>query len=69
VLREFGTEIGEDMPIHVWDSSADQRYMVLPQRPAGTEQMTEEELAALLTRDAMIGVTLVPEPPSVTVGT
>ena len=62
VLREFGTGIAEDVSIHVWDSSADQRYMVLPQRPAGTEGMTEEELAALLTRDAMIGVTVVPEP-------
>lgn len=63
VLREFGTEIDDGMSIHVWDSSADQRYMVLPQRPAGTEEMTEDELAALLTRDAMIGVTLVSEPP------
>jgi nitrile hydratase len=65
VLREFGTEIGADVSIHVWDSSADQRYMVLPQRPAGTAGMTEDELAALLTRDAMIGVTLVTEPPQV----
>ena len=69
VLREFGTEIDEAMPIHVWDSSADQRYMVLPQRPAGTEHMSEDELAALLTRDAMIGVTLVREPPRVPAGT
>lgn len=65
VLREFGTEIEEGVSIHVWDSSADQRYMVLPQRPAGTEGLTEDELAALLTRDAMIGVTLVTEPPRV----
>lgn len=62
VLREFGTEVDESVSIHVWDSSADQRYMVLPQRPAGTEGLTEDELAALLTRDAMIGVALVPEP-------
>jgi nitrile hydratase len=68
VLREFGTQIDEGMSIHVWDSSADQRYMVLPQRPAGTEGMSEDELAALLTRDAMIGVTLVAEPPRVQAG-
>jgi nitrile hydratase len=68
VLREFGTEIAKDTAIHVWDSSADQRYMVLPQRPAGTESMTEEELAVLLTRDAMIGVTIVPEPTQVGAG-
>ncbi len=56
VLREFGLELDEGVTIHVWDSSADQRYMVLPERPAGTEGMSEEELAALVTRDAMIGV-------------
>lgn len=56
VLREFGLELGDDVTVHVWDSSAEVRYMVLPARPAGTEGMTEEELAALVTRDAMIGV-------------
>ena len=56
VLGEFGLELGEDVTVHVWDSSAEVRYMVLPERPAGTDHMTEEELAALVTRDAMIGV-------------
>ena len=59
VLREFGLELDEAAAVHVWDSSAEQRYMVLPQRPAGTDQMSEEELAALVTRDAMIGVAAV----------
>ena len=56
VLREFGLELDDDVKVHVWDSSAEQRYMVLPERPPGTEDLTEEELAALVTRDAMIGV-------------
>jgi nitrile hydratase len=56
VLREFGLELDEAVTVHVWDSSADQRYMVLPERPAGTEDLSEPELAALVTRDAMIGV-------------
>ena len=56
VLREFGLEIDESITIHVWDSSAEQRYLVLPERPAGTEHLSEDELAALVTRDAMIGV-------------
>lgn len=59
VLREFGLELGDDVRIHVWDSSAEQRYMVLPERPAGTDHLTEEELAALVTRDTMIGVSKV----------
>jgi nitrile hydratase len=59
VLREFGLELGDDVTVHVWDSSAETRYMVLPERPAGTEGMTEEQLAALVTRDAMIGVATV----------
>ena len=62
VLREFGLEIGEDVAIHVHDSSSEVRYMVLPERPAGTEGLTEEELAALVTRDAMIGVARVQPP-------
>ncbi|PYQ69832.1 MAG: nitrile hydratase subunit alpha [Acidobacteria bacterium] len=56
VLREFGLELSEETEIHVWDSTAELRYMVLPERPAGTEHMTEDELAALVTRDAMVGV-------------
>jgi nitrile hydratase len=56
VLREFGLEVNEATEIYVWNSSAQTRYLVLPERPAGTEQMTEEELAALVSRDAMIGV-------------
>ncbi len=59
VLSEFGTEIPEDVEIRVSDSTAIQRYLVLPQRPAGTEDFTEEQLAAMVTRDAMIGVTKV----------
>lgn len=56
LLAEMGTEIPADVAIHVWDSSAEVRYLVLPQRPPGTEAMSEDELAALVTRDAMIGV-------------
>ena len=56
VLREFGLDLPEDVEVRVWDSTAEIRYLVLPERPAGTEKMTEEELAALVTRDAMIGV-------------
>jgi nitrile hydratase len=56
VLREFGLELPEDVEVRVWDSSAEIRYLVLPERPAGTEGLSEEELAALVTRDAMIGV-------------
>jgi nitrile hydratase len=60
ILREFGTQVGEDVEVHVWDSTAELRYIVLPERPAGTENMTEAELAALVTRDAMVGVAKVP---------
>ena len=56
VLQEFGLELDETIEIRVWDSSAEIRYMVLPERPAGTEGMTEEELVKLVTRDSMIGV-------------
>jgi nitrile hydratase subunit alpha len=56
VLREFGLELDESVTVHVWDSSAEQRYMVLPERPPGTEGMNEDQLAALVSRDAMIGV-------------
>ena len=62
VLREFGTEIGADVGLRVWDSNAEVRYMVLPERPAGSEDLDEEGLAALVTRDAMIGVSKIPSP-------
>jgi nitrile hydratase len=56
VLREMGLDLPADVEIRVWDTSADTRYMVLPARPAGTEGWSEEKLAALVTKDAMIGV-------------
>jgi nitrile hydratase alpha subunit len=56
VLTEFGVELDDDVELRVLDSTADMRYLVIPRRPAGTEGMSEEELAALLTRDSMIGV-------------
>jgi nitrile hydratase subunit alpha len=56
VLREFGLELSEDVEIRVWDSTAEVRYLVLPERPAGSEKLSEEELAGLVTRDAMVGV-------------
>ena len=59
VLREFGTDLDESIEIRVWDSSAEIRYMVLPERPRGTDRMNEADLAKLVTRDAMIGVTKV----------
>jgi nitrile hydratase subunit alpha len=55
VLRELGLEISEDVEVRVWDSTSEMRYLILPERPAGSEQMNEDELAALVTRDAMIG--------------
>ena len=57
VLREFGLDLDGSVEIRVWDSSADTRFMVLPERPAGTDGMTEAQLADLVTRDTMIGVT------------
>jgi nitrile hydratase len=68
VLREFGLELDEDVAVHVWDSSAEVRYMVLPERPAGTEGLGEAELAALVTRDAMIGVAKVGAPSQAAAG-
>ncbi len=56
VLDEFGTTLGDDVEIRVWDSSAEIRYMVLPERPTGTGDLDEAALAALVTRDSMIGV-------------
>jgi nitrile hydratase subunit alpha len=56
VLREFGTELAADVDIRVWDSTSEMRYLVLPERPVGTDGWSEEALAALVTRNAMIGV-------------
>ena len=56
VLAEFGLMLPDDIEVRVWDSTAELRYLVMPERPAGSEQMSEEALAALVTRDAMIGV-------------
>jgi nitrile hydratase len=56
VLREFGLQLPEDVEVRLWDSTAELRYLVLPERPTGTEGMSEEALAALVTRDAMVGV-------------
>jgi nitrile hydratase len=56
VLREFGLDLPSDVEVRVWDSTAEIRYLVLPERPAGSERLNEEALAALITRDAMIGV-------------
>jgi nitrile hydratase len=58
VLREFGLELGPSVEVRVWDSSAEVRYLVLPQRPAGTDALGEDELAALVGRDSMIGTAL-----------
>ena len=55
-LREFGLDLPEDVEVHVWDSTAELRYLVVPERPAGTEELGEDELAALITRDSMVGV-------------
>ena len=58
VLAELGAALDDGVEVRVWDSSAEVRYLVLPRRPAGTEALTEAELAALVTRDAMVGVEL-----------
>jgi nitrile hydratase len=62
VLREFGLELPEHVEVRVWDSTADVRYLVLPERPAGTERLSEEQLAALVTRDSMVGVAKITPP-------
>jgi nitrile hydratase len=56
VLREFGLEFSDEVEVRVWDSTAELRYLVLPERPAGTEGLSEDALAALVTRDSMVGV-------------
>jgi nitrile hydratase subunit alpha len=62
VLREFGLELTDDVEIRVWDSTAEIRYLVLPERPNGTDGMTEGQLAELVTRDSMVGVAKVASP-------
>ena len=64
VLREFGLELPMDVEVRVWDSTAELRYLVVPERPAGAETLTEEQLAGLVTRDSMIGVAKVSAPPA-----
>jgi nitrile hydratase len=56
VLRELGLELADEVEVRVWDSTAELRYLVLPERPPGTQNMSESELASLVTRDAMVGV-------------
>ncbi|HUP99680.1 MAG TPA: nitrile hydratase subunit alpha [Aeromicrobium sp.] len=62
VLAEMGLDLGPEVRIRIWDSSAEARYMVLPQRPAGTEGWSSEQLVPLVTRDAMIGVARASDP-------
>jgi nitrile hydratase len=64
VLREFGLELPEETEIRVWDSTSEVRYLVVPRRPDGTEGLSEAELAALVTRDSMIGTGLALDPTS-----
>ena len=62
VLREFGLDLPDSVEVRVWDSTAEVRYLVLPERPAGVENMSEEQLAALVTRDTMVGTARVRVP-------
>ena len=62
VLKEFGLHVPDDVEVRVWDSTAELRYLVLPERPAGTERLSEEQLAELVTRDSMIGTGKVQAP-------
>jgi nitrile hydratase len=62
VLKEFGVTVADDVEVRVWDSTAELRYLVLPMRPAGTEHMTEAQLAELVTRDSMIGTGVAQSP-------
>ncbi len=62
LLQEFGLTIADDVEIRVWDSNAELRYMVLPMRPAGTEDMSNEQLAELISRDSMVGTAVVETP-------
>ena len=65
-MKEFGTEIDESIEVRVMDSSADMRYLILPRRPEGTDNMSEAELAKLVTQDSMIGVGLAVSPQAAT---
>ena len=69
VMREFGLNVNESVEVRVLDSTADLRYLVLPQRPPGTEGMTEDELSKLVTRDSMIGVTHAKSPAAAALST
>jgi nitrile hydratase len=62
VMKDFGLEIPPDVEVRVWDSSAEMRYLVIPERPAGTDGMSEDRLADLVTRDSMVGVAKVAAP-------
>jgi nitrile hydratase len=62
VLAEFGTDIPDDVEVRVSDSTADLRFLVLPNRPSGTDNMTEAQLANLVTRDSMIGTSVALKP-------
>lgn len=62
LLAEMGLTLDDDVDIRIWDSSSEVRYFVLPERPAGTEDLSEDELAALVTRDAMVGIAKVAAP-------
>lgn len=62
VLEEFGTRVGDNVEVRVWDSNSEVRYLVVPEQPAGTEHMSMEELAGLVTRNAMIGVEVIKTP-------
>jgi nitrile hydratase len=65
VLKEFGTQLDDDIEVSVWDSTSEVRYLVLPERPEGTDGWNEEDLAALVTRNAMIGVEKVQMPEAI----
>ena len=62
VLKEFGLELDDDVEVRVWDSTAQVRYLVIPQRPAGTDGMSVDELAGLVTRDSMVGAEILSQP-------
>jgi nitrile hydratase len=65
VLAEFGTEVAETVEVRIWDTTAELRYLVLPERPQGTSHLSEEQLAELVTRDSMIGVTRARNPEAI----
>jgi nitrile hydratase len=62
VLQEFGLKLDDDIEVRVWDSTAELRYLVLPERPSGTDSMSEEELADIVTRNSMIGTEKIASP-------